>query len=58
MVHLSTVQNDSEANAPPIDALKNAKLEQPDEDDLTETVYGSRFAAQGLPHATMPEREM
>ena len=58
MVHLSTVENDSEANAPPIKALEKVKLEEPDENELTETVYGSKYAAEGLPNTSMPEREM
>ena len=58
MVHLSTVENDSVAQAPPYKGLEKVKLEEPDENELTETVYGSRFAAEGLPSTHMPEREM
>lgn len=58
MVHLSTVENDSEAQAPLVKGLEKVKIEEPDENELTETVYGSRFAAEGLPATHMPEREM
>ena len=58
MVHLSTVENDSQAQAPLVKGLEKIKFEDVDENELTETVYGSRFAAEGLPSACMPEREM
>jgi glutamate decarboxylase len=58
MVHLATVDNDSDAQAPLIKELENVKIREPDENELTETVYGSRWAAEGLPSSSMPESEM
>lgn len=58
MVHLATVLKDSEAQKPPIKELENVKLEQPEEHELSATVYGSRFAAEGLPSTHMPEGDM
>ena len=58
MVHLASVPNDNDMNAPPVKELENVKLEQPSEDEVTASVYGSRFAAQTLPLHEMPDREM
>ena len=58
MVHLASVPNDKEVNSPLVDGLQNVKFEQPDEDEVTASVYGSRFAAETLPLHEMPEKEM
>lgn len=59
MVHLASIANDKEANAPQIKGMENLKLEPNDEkDEVTASVYGSRFAAECLPTHEMPEKEM
>ena len=59
MVHLTSVPNDKAANAPPVKGMENLKLEDNDtEDELTASVYGSRFATECLPMHEMPEKEM
>lgn len=59
MVHLASVPNDSDVQAPLVDGLEKVKLEQPNEDDYhMVSVYGSRFAAEQLPRHEMPEHEM
>ena len=59
MVHLTSVPNDKAANAPPVKGMEDLKLESNDEEDeVTASVYGSRFAAECLPKHEMPEKEM
>ena len=59
MVHLASVPNDKAANAPLVKGMENLKLEPNDkEDEVTASVYGSRFAAECLPMHEMPEKEM
>ncbi len=59
MVHLASVPNDKAANAPLVQGMDNLKLEPNDkEDEVTASVYGSRFAAECLPMHEMPEKEM
>ncbi|KAL9126361.1 MAG: hypothetical protein Q9217_004579 [Psora testacea] len=59
MVHLASVPNDKAANAPPIEGMGNLSVRpEGDEDAVTASVYGSRFAAERLPMHEMPEREM
>ena len=59
MVHLASVPNDKAANAPPVKGMEDLKLESNDEEDeVTASVYGSRFAAECLPKHEMPEKEM
>ena len=58
MVHLSSVENDSQLDAPLVKGLENVKIDSPGEDEVSSTVYGSRYAAEGLPSGSMPEREM
>ncbi|KAF2084037.1 glutamate decarboxylase [Saccharata proteae CBS 121410] len=57
MVHLASIQNDKAANAPLVEGMENLNFAV-DEDTLTASVYGSRFAAEDLPRHEMPEREM
>lgn len=59
MVHLASVPNDKTANAPLVKGMEDLKLEPNDqEDEVTASVYGSRFAAECLPMHEMPEKEM
>ena len=59
MVHLASVPNDKAANAPLVKDMEGLKLEPNDhEDEVTASVYGSRFAAECLPAHEMPEKEM
>ena len=58
MVHLTSIPNDSEAKAPLVKGLEKIKLEQPSEDEITSSVYGSRFAGQEMPNHCIPDREM
>ena len=58
MVHLATVPNDDAAKAPIVKGLENIKLEGPSEDEISASVYGSRFANQDLPDHELPDGEM
>ena len=59
MVHLASVPNDKATQAPLIKGMQNVKLEpNDDEDEVTASVYGSRFATESLPLHEMPEKEM
>ena len=59
MVHLASVPNDKAANAPTVKGMENLKLDpNEEEDEVTASVYGSRFAAECLPMHEMPEKEM
>ncbi|KAL8746786.1 MAG: hypothetical protein Q9190_001230 [Brigantiaea leucoxantha] len=58
MVHLTSVPNDDVVKAPLIEGMEKIKIDQPGEDEVTASVYGSRFAAEELPIHSMPEREM
>ncbi|KAK5257462.1 hypothetical protein LTR16_000574 [Cryomyces antarcticus] len=58
MVHLGKIPTDKEINTPVVEGLEQIKLEEPSEDEITTSVYGSRFAAQDLPRYEMPEKEM
>ncbi|CAF9926219.1 hypothetical protein IMSHALPRED_006911 [Imshaugia aleurites] len=59
MVHLASVPNDKAANAPLVKGMENLKLDpNSNEDEVTASVYGSRFAAECLPMHEMPEKEM
>lgn len=57
MVHLAPIPNDSEIQQP---AKGSPKIPFPELDDneMSTSVYGSRYAAQDLPHTEMPEKEM
>lgn len=58
MVHLASVPNDTTVQAPLVKGLENIKLDQPESDEFTTSIYGSRFAAEDLPRHEMPENEM
>ena len=59
MVHLASVPNDKATKAPLVKGMENLNIEPNDaEDEVTASVYGSRFAAQSLPLHEMPEKEM
>ena len=58
MVHLASVPNDSVVDAPLVKGMEKIKLEQPGEDEITASVYGSRFAGEEMPNHSFPEQEM
>lgn len=58
MVHLASVPNDDQVNAPLVNGLEKVQFEKPSEDEVTASVYGSKFAAEDLPKHEMPESEM
>ncbi|KAL9640614.1 MAG: hypothetical protein Q9164_000170 [Protoblastenia rupestris] len=59
MVHLASVPDDEAVTAPLVKDLGNLSVKPNDnEDEITSSVYGSRFAANSLPMHEMPEREM
>ena len=59
MVHLTSVPTDKAVNAAPVKGMENLKLERNDtEDEVTASVYGSRFAVECLPTHDLPEKEM
>lgn len=41
-----------------VPGLEHISLDPPGEDEFSTSVYGSKFAAQDLPHHEMPEKEM
>lgn len=57
MVHLSKVPNDADLSTT-LHGLDKLQVSQSIEDEITSSVYGSRFAAQELPKHEMPEEEM
>ena len=58
MVHLASVPTDEQVNAPLVKGLEKVQLEKPSDDEVTASVYGSKFAAEDLPKHEMPESEM
>lgn len=58
MVHLASVPNNEQANAPLVKGMERVQLEKPSADEATASVYGSKFAAEDLPKHEMPESEM
>lgn len=58
MVHLGKVQTDREIADSKLPELENLDLGPADQNEITTSVYGSRFAAQDLPRHEMPEGEM
>lgn len=59
MVHLASVPNDAATQSPLVKGLEKIQLQpNSDEDEVTASVYGSRFAANSLPLHEMPDREM
>lgn len=59
MVHLASVASDATAKrGSVVEGMENIKIEEPDEDEVNASVYGSRFAAQELPQHEMPDHEM
>ena len=59
MVHLASVPSDKATKAPLTKGMENLTIEPNDaEDEVTASVYGSRFASQSLPLHEMPEKEM
>ncbi|KAL8969853.1 MAG: hypothetical protein Q9183_001796, partial [Haloplaca sp. 2 TL-2023] len=60
MVHLATVpsNNATAKEASIVEDLETIKLSEQVENEVTASVYGSRFAAQELPQHEMPDQEM
>ncbi|KAL9597238.1 MAG: hypothetical protein Q9219_005281 [cf. Caloplaca sp. 3 TL-2023] len=59
MVHLTSVASNATAKrGSVVEGMENIKIEEPAEDEVSASVYGSRFAAQELPQHEMPEHEM
>ena len=60
MVHLASVPNNNATakRASIVEGLETIKLGEQFEDEITASVYGSRFAAQELPQHEMPDQEM
>lgn len=56
MVHLTTVPDDHELETPIVKGLEKIKLEhfpEEEEESVSATVYGSRFAGQEMPKSSM-----
>lgn len=58
MVHLGKVKTDRQIEDDKLPELENLDLGGPEQDEVTTSVYGSRFAAQDLPKNEMPDNEM
>jgi len=59
MVHLAQVKTDKNLADSKLPELENLDLgPNPDQNEFTASVYGSRFAAQDLPKHEMPDNEM
>lgn len=58
MVHLASVPDDDTTDTPLVEGMKRVQIEEPDEEEVVSSVYGSRFATKELPMREMPEREM
>lgn len=58
MVHLGKVQTDREIADSKLPELEKLDLGPIDQNEITTSVYGSRFAAQDLPRNEMPDGEM
>lgn len=58
MVHLGKVKTDREIAEDKLPELENLDLGGLEQDEVTTSVYGSRFAAQDLPRNEMPDNEM
>jgi len=59
MVHLATVTSKAAAEKPVLEGLDSKKFfPEQEEDAISGSVYGSRFAAQDLPKYEIPENEM
>ncbi len=58
MVHLASVPSDKDVNSPLVAGMENIKLEPCSDEEVTASVYGSRYAAETLPLHEMPEKEM
>ena len=58
MVHLASVPNDNQVKTPIVEGLEKIRFEEPSEDEVTQSVYGSRFANCELPNHCLPEGEM
>ncbi|KAL9615191.1 MAG: hypothetical protein Q9167_000397 [Letrouitia subvulpina] len=58
MVHLTSIPSDDVAQAPLIEGMEKINIGQPEEDEASTAIYGSRYASEELPVHEMPEKEM
>jgi glutamate decarboxylase len=58
MVHLGKVATDQDIKDSKLPELENLDIGAEDQNEITTSVYGSRFAAQDLPKHEMPDGEM
>ena len=58
MVHLGKVATDRDIQDSKLPELENLDIGAEDQNEITTSVYGSRFAAQDLPRHEMPDGEM
>lgn len=58
MVHLGKVATDRDIADSKLPELEKLDLDAPEQNEMTTSVYGSRFAAQDLPRHEMPDGEM
>lgn len=61
MVHLASVKREHEVpkfEPKELQRIETLDLNAPGNDDFSTSVYGTRYAAESLPHLEMPEREM
>jgi glutamate decarboxylase len=58
MVHLGKVATDRDIADSKLPELENLDIGAEDQNEITTSVYGSRFAAQDLPKHEMPDGEM
>jgi glutamate decarboxylase len=58
MVHLGKVATDRDIKDSKLPELENLDIGAEDQNEITTSVYGSRFAAQDLPKHEMPDGEM
>lgn len=58
MVHLGKVATDRDIADSKLPELEKLDIGAEDQNEITTSVYGSRFAAQDLPKHEMPDGEM
>ena len=58
MVHLAGVASDKEIEEGGVSSISNVEFPSLDENTITTSVYGSRWAGQDLPKNEMPDDEM
>jgi glutamate decarboxylase len=58
MVHLASVQSDEQIRKESVSEFSDVEFPALDENTITSSVYGSKWAGQELPKHEMPEDEM